>query len=434
MSDTDSTATDTTRRPLGLWSATALVVGSMIGSGVFLLPASLAPYGAASLLGWAVTLLGALMLALTFSRLGRRWPQTGGPYTFARAGFGDATGFAVAWSYWVSVWCGTAAIAVAFAGSAGAVWPALTATPLRAAACALAGLWLCSAINLAGMREAGRMQVVTTVLKVFPLLLFGGVALWFIDGSRYTPFNPSSETLPNAVQATVALTLWAFLGLEAATIPAGSIRDPERTVPRATVVGTLLAGIATILACTAVLGLLPADVVRNSPSPMADAARSLWGSPAGIAIAAVATVSCMGALNGWVLISAQVPFAAARDGLMPRAFARHRANGTPAFGILVSSALSSALVLSNYSHTLVQLFTFSILLSTAATLFPYVVSSAAWLRRGERSGRIVAALALIYSLYALVGTGSESLWWGAALLTAGIPVYAWMRWRKPLTA
>jgi len=418
-----------TQRPLGLWTATALVVGSMIGSGVFLLPASLAPYGASSLLGWGVTLCGAVLLALTFARLVRRWPRTGGPYVFAREGFGDAAGFIVAWSYWVSVWCGTAAIAVAFAGSIGAVWPPLTATPVRAAACALGGLWLCSAINLAGMREAGRMQVVTTVLKLLPLLLFGGVALWFVDASHYTPFNPSGESLPNAVQATVALTLWAFLGLEAATIPAGAIRDAERTVPRATVLGTLLAGLATILACTAVLGLLPADVVKSSQAPMADAARGLWGSAAGIGIALVATVSCLGALNGWVLISAQVPFAAARDGLMPKAFARENANGSPAFGVIASSTLASLLVLSNYSHSLVQLFTFSILLSTAATLLPYVVSTAAWLRRGERKGRMVAALALLYSLYALLGTGRESLLWGAGLLVAGVPVYALQRWR-----
>ncbi|HEX2596904.1 MAG TPA: amino acid permease [Luteimonas sp.] len=417
------------QRPLGLWTATALVVGSMIGSGVFLLPASLAPYGASSLLGWGVTLCGAVLLALTFARLARRWPRTGGPYVFAREGFGDAAGFIVAWSYWVSVWCGTAAIAVAFAGSIGAVWPPLTATPVRAAACALGGLWLCSAINLAGMREAGRMQVVTTVLKLLPLLLFGGVALWFVDASHYTPFNPSGESLPNAVQATVALTLWGFLGLEAATIPAGAIRDAERTVPRATVLGTLLAGLATILACTAVLGLLPADVVKSSQAPMADAARGLWGSAAGIGIALVATVSCLGALNGWVLISAQVPFAAARDGLMPKAFARENANGSPAFGVIASSTLASLLVLSNYSHSLVQLFTFSILLSTAATLLPYVVSTAAWLRRGERKGRMVAALALLYSLYALLGTGRESLLWGAGLLVAGVPVYALQRWR-----
>jgi APA family basic amino acid/polyamine antiporter len=423
----DTIASTSAIRPLGLWSATALVVGSMIGSGVFLLPASLAPYGAASLAGWGITLCGAMLLALTFSRLARRWPRTGGPYVYAREGFGELSGFVVAWSYWTSTCCGNAAIAVAFAGSIGAVFPALTATPPRAAACALGALWLCSAVNLAGVREAGRMQVVTTALKLLPLLLFGGVALWFVDSSHYRPFNPSGESLPDAVQATVALTLWAFLGLEAATVPAGAIRDPSRTIPRATVFGTLLAGVATILACTAVLGLLPMDVVKSSQAPMADAARQLWGPVAGIGIALVAAVSCFGALNGWVLVAAQIPFAAARDGVLPRRFATLDRNGTPVFGVVVSSVLSSILVLSNFTHTLVQLFTFSILLSTAAILLPYVVSTAAWLRRGDGGGRIVAALALIYGLYALVGTGSEALLWGAALVAAGLPVYLWGR-------
>lgn len=413
-------------RPLGLWSATALVVGSMIGSGVFLLPASLAPYGAASLAGWAITLCGALLLALTFARLAMRWPQTGGPYAYARNAFGELPGFAVAWSYWISIWCANAAIAVGFAGSIGAIFPALTATPLRAAGCALAALWLCIGVNLAGVREAGRMQLLTTALKLVPLLLFGFVALWFVDTSRYT-LDPGGQPLPDAVQATVALTLWAFLGLEAATVPAGSIAEPERTIPRATVLGTLLAGIATILACTSVLGVLPLAQAQASSAPMVDAASVLWGTAAGLAVAVVAAVSCFGALNGWVLVSAQVPLAAARDGLLPARFTRLDKGGTPVFGVLCSGVLASLLVLANYSHSLVQLFTFSILLSTAATLLPYVASSAAWLRKGTGKGRVVAALALAYSLYALVGTGPQALLWGGVLILAGLPVYWWNR-------
>lgn len=420
----------TTTRPLGFWSATALVVGSMIGSGAFLLPASLAPFGAASLLGWGITLAGAMMLALTFARLSTRWPQTGGPYVYARNAFGELPGFVIAWSYWISIWCATAAIAVAFAGSMGAIFPALTATPVRAAGCAMAALWVCSAVNLAGVREAGRVQLLTTVLKLLPLLLFGGVAVWFIDAKHFVPFNPTGEPLPEVAHAAVALTLWALLGLEAATVPAGSIENAERTVPRATVFGTLLAGIATILACTAVLGLLPADALKDSQAPMADAARSLWGPAAGIALAVAMAVSCFGALNGWVLLSAQLPLAAARDGMFPGFFARLDARGTPVVGVLVSSTLASALVAANYSRSLVQVFTFSILLSTAATLLPYVFSSAAWLWRGTGAGsRAVAALALAYSLYALFGIGGEALAWGAVLVAAGLPLHAFLRRR-----
>ena len=420
-------------RPLGLWSAIALVVGSMIGSGVFLLPAALAQYGGVSLVGWAITLAGALALALTFARLAMRWPQTGGPYVFARNAFGEVPGFLVAWSYWVSIWCANAAIAVALAGSLGALFPSMTATPMRAAACALGGLWLCAGVNLLGVREAGRVQLVLTLLKFVPLLLFAGVAVWFVDAAQFVPFNRSGESMPAAINATVALTLWALLGLEAATVPAGAIDRPERTIPRATVIGTLLAGLVTVFAVSAVLGLLPASALEDSAAPMADAASALWGPSAGIGIAAVAAVSCLGALNGWVLLSAQIPFAAARDGMLPRRFARLDARGTPAFGVVASSVLASLLIAANYSRSLVSLFTFSILLSTAATLLPYFVGSAAWLFRGDARGRLVALFALAYSAYALFGAGHEALLWGAVLLVAGLPVYAWMK-RRPAPA
>jgi APA family basic amino acid/polyamine antiporter len=420
-------------RPLGLWSATALVIGCIIGSGVFLLPASMAQYGGVSLVGWAITLAGALALARIFAMLAMRWPQTGGPYVFARNAFGDLPGFVVAWSYWISNWCGVAALAVAFAGSIGAVWPAMIATPIRSAALALGALWLCAGINLLGMRGAGRAQLLLTLLKFVPLLLFAGIAVWCIDAAHFVPFNPGGESLPSAVNATVALALWALLGLEAATVPAGAIADAERTVPRATVLGTLLAGVATVLAVTAVIGIVPAAQLQASAAPMADAARLLWGPWAGTGIALVAAMSCLGAINGWLLITAQIPFAAARDGLMPRPFARLDARGTPAFGVLVGTVLASLLVAANFSRSLVQLFTFSILLSTAGTLLPYVVGSAAWLLRGGGKARLLAVFALAYSLYALVGTGVESLAWGALLLLAGAPIYVWMK-RRPAPA
>lgn len=421
-----------TPRPLGLWSAIALVAGNMIGSGVFLLPASLAPYGAISLYGWAITLGGALLLALTFSRLAARGAHAGGPYAYAREAFGDTTGFIIAWSYWISIWCANAAIAVAFAGSIGSLFPALVATPMRGASCALAALWVCSAINLIGVREAGRTQIITTVLKLVPLLLFGGIAIWLIE-PRYlqtaqaTVVGENPLSMASAIHATVALTLWAFLGLEAATIPSGAIEDAERTIPRATMIGTLLAGVATILACTAVLGVLPPEVATTSTAPMADAAKTLWGPVAGIAIAIVAAISCFGALNGWVLLSAQLPMAAANDGLFPKVFASLDAQGTPRVGILASTTLASLLVVANYTDSLVKVFTFSILLSTAATLLPYVFSSLAWLKLGTYR-RTTAAFALIYSLYALIGAGSEALIWGAVLVIAGLPLrFIWKR-------
>jgi basic amino acid/polyamine antiporter, APA family len=424
---------NSTQKPLGLWTAIALVVGSMIGSGVFLLPATLATFGAASLLGWGLTLCGALLLALVYSWLAKAITRTGGSYAYAHDAFGPGAGFFVAWSNWVSMWCGNAALAVAFAGSLGAVFPEATATPLRGAIISLVALWFCTIVNIAGVREAGRMQLITTILKIVPLILFGVLGLAYVHADSYQPFNPSGKSLLAVTTLTAAITLWAFLGFEAATIPSASIKDPERTVPRATIIGMLIAGIATMLTCTVVIGLLPSDILVKSAAPMADAATRLWGASAGLAVGIIATISCFGALNGWVLLQAQVPMAAANDKMFPSIFAKVDTRNTPIAGLLISSILASIIVLSNFTQTLIQLFAFSILLSTAAALLPYAVSVAAWIKMNQQARPVklvIAGLALIYALGALKGTGTEALAWGAGLLLAGVPVYLWQRYKS----
>jgi APA family basic amino acid/polyamine antiporter len=418
---------------LGLWTATALVVGNMIGSGLFLLPAALAPWGAAALLGWGLSAGGALCLAAVFAWLALRHPVRGGPYAYARLAFGDGVAFAVAWSYWVSIWSGNAAIAVAFAGYFGRLLPASTATPAAAAATAAGALWVCTLTNIAGVRAAGRVQLVTTVLKLLPLAAIALVGVWYVEAAAFVPFERSGRGLVPAAVATAALTLWAFLGLESATVPAGDVRDPARTVPRATLLGTALAAAATVLACMAVVLLLPADG-PPSTAPFAEAAERLWGPAAGAAFGVSAAIACYGALNGWVLLQGQVPLAAARDGLFPALFARRNSQGSPVAALLISSALATGLVVANFRQDLVGLFTSVLLLATAVTLLPFLVCAAALLRldvgRGRGARRIVAVLALVFSGAALLATGLEALAWGAALLAAGWPLYAWQR-RRP---
>ncbi|WP_233842412.1 amino acid permease [Dyella sp. 2HG41-7] len=417
------------QRSLGLWMLIALVIGNIIGSGVFVLPAALAPYGAASLLGWAISLGGALMLALVYAWLAQIVPNHGGAYAYARRAFGDGVGFLAAWSYCVCVWSANAAIAVAFAGSLGSVLPAATATPLRSALCALAALWICTAISLSGVREAGYTAIITTSLKLVPLVVFGLLGLGYVHASAFHPFNASGAPLISVASAVAALTLWAFLGFETATVPTGVVRDPQRTVPRATVLGMTIAGLATMLACTVVVGMLPADVLHASAAPMAEAAKRIWGNTAGIGIGVIATISCFGALNGWVLLQAQTTLAPAQDRLFPKPFALLDKRGTPWFGLWAGSLLSSALIVSNYTRTLVALFTFTILLSTAATLLPYLITVLAWWRidNANKWRRFVALGALTFCVWALIGTGAETLMWGGVLVLAGLPIYAWQR-------
>jgi APA family basic amino acid/polyamine antiporter len=429
----DPRATAVTPPTIGLWTATALVVGNMIGSGLFLLPSSLAPYGAASSLGWAISTVGALLLAAAFARLGRKLPAaSGGPYAFARAAFGDAIGFLVGWCYWISIWSAVPAIAIALTGYAGACVPALTATPARSALCSITFLWLCTLLNIAGLRTAGGVQLATTVFKVGALAVFAFVGLLLVEPATpaaVAPFNPSDKSLLAVAMTTSALTLWAFLGLESATVPAGAVRDPQRTVPRATLLGTAIAIAVTIAACSAVMRLVPADSLATSGAPFVDAVRHLLGDAAGYVVAAIAAITCLGALNGWVLMLGQLPLATARDGVFPAVFARVDADGTPRAGLLIGAALSSLLVLANFNASLVSVFTWAILLSTAASLLPFLVCALALvcIERGRGVYTGVGVLAAIYAAYALVGTGEQALRWGAALLVASVPVYWAMR-------
>jgi APA family basic amino acid/polyamine antiporter len=416
-------------RVLGFWSAVALVMGNMIGSGVFMLPASLAAYRGISLIGWVISTLGAVLLALVFARLARQLPAGGGPYAYTRQAFGDVPGFLVAWGYWLSIVATLAALAVAFVGYLNPFIPAIVQSPPSAAVLAVATMWLLIGVNIAGVAAAGRLQIVTTALKTVPLVLVGFGGLAFFDAAAFS-LPTGGAPLGAQVIATVTLTLWAFLGLESATIPADSVRDPARTIPRATVAGTIFAAVVYIVSTIGVMSLVPPDVLATSTAPFADGGRRLLGENAARIVAAGAAMSCFGALNGWVLLSGQLPMAVADDGLFPLLFGRLSARGTPALGMIVSGVLGSVLVAMNYSQGLVQLFTFIILLATLSTLVPYVFCAlAVWLMPGQArpagAAAIVSALAFTFAMFAIGGAGAETVFYGFLLLLGGLPLYVW---------
>jgi APA family basic amino acid/polyamine antiporter len=429
------------RRGLGLWMCTALVVGNMIGSGVFLLPASLAQFGGISILGWLFSAGGAVCLALVFARLAMLLPKIGGPYAFAREGFGDFGGFLMAWSYWIAIVTADAALAVAGVSYLTIFWPALAASPLLGAVAAVGVLWLLTLVNLRGVHTAGQLTLVTTILKVLPLVAIGVFGLLAFNAEHFTPFNRSGSSPIAAISATVTLTLWAFTGLESGTVPAADVHDPARTIPRATILGTLIAAAIYILSTVSVMGIIDPAELATSTAPFADAARRIWGPWGHALIGAGAAISCFGALNGWLLLSGQLPRAAALDGLLPARLATVNARGTPAFSLVLSTCLTMALVMMNYTRGLVQAFTFMILLATLATLLPYVFSSmtAVLFTLRERSGTGRAALRLIiavigfaFSLWAIAGAGRDVVYWGFLLLLAGLPIYILMRRKLPL--
>ena len=267
--------------PMGIWMALALVMGSMIGSGVFLLPASLAPLGWNSVIGWLITVSGAMCVAAVFARLARALPHAGGPYAYAKAAFGPGAGFAIAWAYWISMWVGNAAIATGAVSYLSELFPALKATGWSVAA-TLVVVWFFTLINLKGAKLAGQVQLVSTIVKLIPLIAVIGLAAYVLvsDGtSAIRPFRAEEINLAQISAATI-LTLWAMLGLETATVPADKVRDPERTVPRATLLGTGSAGIIYIFVCSAVVLMLPAAVTAASDAPFAEFVGRFAGSDA----------------------------------------------------------------------------------------------------------------------------------------------------------
>ncbi|WP_458246268.1 APC family permease [Streptomyces sp. MAI_2237] len=431
------------RRTFGPAAATALVMGNIIGGGIFALPAAVAPYGTVSLLAFAVLSVAAVLLALLFGSLARRSPVTGGLYVYPRDAFGPFAGFLSAWSYWTMCWVSIAALAVAVVGYVDVLIP-LHGDHTLEGAVALAALWLPAAANFAGTRWVGAVQIVSTVLKFVPLLLVATIGLFFVDPDNFGPFNASGDSTPGALAAAAALLLYSFLGVESAAVSAGEVDDPERNVGRASVLGTLASALVYILGTVAVFGLVPHDRLVDSGAPFADAVNAITGgSWGGTAIALVAVASITGCLNGWILLAAQMPYAAARDGLFPKPFAKVGRGGVPGFGVWAVAVLGTLLIALNYTAGPDSTFRVLVLITTFTGCVPYLLSAAAqlfWLARGTRErvrpaglvrDLIVAALSFAFSFWLIAGAGYAAVYQGVLFLFAGIPVYVWLRGRQP---
>ena len=423
------------RPQLGFWMCVALVVGNSVGSGVFLLPASLAPFGLNSVIAWGFTASGAIALAVVFARLSHAYPKAGGPYAYVNLAFGPLTAFIVAWGYWISIWVGNVSIATGVVSYLSPLMPWIARQPGASAGVTLFFLWMLTAINWYGIKASGWVQSVTTVLKLLPLLAVVVLGL----SSVHTTHLAEVSAIPlsvGGITSAATLTLWAMLGLESATIPADKVANPGRTIPIATLLGTIVTAFICAIACTTVLLLVSPAALGQSNAPFVDLASQSWGANAGKLVAVFAAVSAFGALNGWVLLQGELPRAMAASGVFPKIFERESVHRTPGFALCFGSALATVLILLNYQKSMVKVFTFMILLSTTACLVMYALCSAALLRLqwtgrlgGARRGSgwlaMVGILASGYSLWAVVGAGLEAVAWGGALLLLGVPFYYW---------
>ena len=423
---------------------TALVVGNIIGLGIFVMPAALAPYGLNAVSGWGVTLLGCVFLAIVLSWLARSFPRDDGPYAYITRAFGEAPAFLVMWCYWVSIPVANAAISIGVVGYLGSFFPALTASSGGSALTAVAVTWFFILVNLRGARLAGGVQVLTTVLKVLPQLAVAALGLWLLvrHPARYSEHVPANPASLSQLTEVLTLTLFAMLGIECATTPAGRVRSPEITIPRATLAGTLIAALLYCGVSVVPMLLIPQAQLAASNAPFADLfSRELGGQYASV-IALFIVVSGLGALNGWTLVIADLTQSMARHRGFPRVLSRENSRGAPALALIVYGVITSMMLLVNYSDSIAKGFAFLITVATAANLPIYYACSLGYFvlrRRGEAhsAGRagvqlFVCLLATAYCVWASIGIGLRPLLWTLALGSVGIPIYAWSLYMRRL--
>jgi basic amino acid/polyamine antiporter, APA family len=413
-------------RKLGLPTATALVVGSMVGSGVFLLPAQLAPFGWNSVAAWAITISGALMLAVVISRLTRARPDVGGPIGIVGETLGPFAATLIGWSTWVSYWTAVATLAIAAASYLSIFFPTLATDRTLAAAVTMAIIAAITLLNLRGARASGGFQLVTTILKLLPLIavILILAALGAKGTMPITPFPADGLSLA-AITTSASLTLWALVGFEAVGLATDKIDRPEINVGRATVIGTALTGLIYIIVCSGILLTLPKETLAASNAPFSLFIETYWSRDAALGVAAFAAISAIGAMNGFVLIQGEIPLTMARNRLLPAWFGKTNDVGTPVRMQIISSLFACALVLFNSSKSLGSLFAFMALLSTSATLWLYLALAISALRLGIV--RIIAAIGGLYALWTLWGAGTDASGLSLILMLTALPVYLWMR-------
>ncbi len=422
---------------IGFWTCTALVVGNVIGMGIFVLPASLAPFGFNALIGWGIVLGGCLVLARVFSDLARALPDAEGPYGYIRRTLGELPAYLALWAYWVSLWLTNAALATGVVGYMTVVFPSLDA--FQPALFALFLLWAVVVINLFGVRTGGGVQIVTTALKLLPMLVIALLGGWVLLDSptSYVAHPPTTPVTLGGVMAASTIALFAMLGIESASVPAAQVDNPGRTIPRSTMTGTVLTVIIYIIVSTVPLLLIRQQELAEASAPFALLMDRFAAAGSGRWLALFVVISGLGALNGWTLLAGELTRTMAGNGVLPAVLARDNRHGAPVVALLVIGVLGSAMVGMSYSKSLVSAFTFLTRVVTAATLPLYLCCALAlivlWWRRhatcASRRVLLVAVTCVLFVVFAFVGIGREPFLYALGLGAAGLPLYAFMRLR-----
>ncbi|MFL0247874.1 amino acid permease [Candidatus Clostridium stratigraminis] len=432
----------TLKRELGLATATALVIGNTIGSGILMAPQGLAAASnpTTTIIAWIITAIGSILLALSFAKLGSAMPETGGPIVYIREAFGEFASFLGTWTYWIGIWVGDAAIITAAISYLSCFFPIINANRLLAFLISSAILWIFTFINVRGVKGAGAVSMITTICKILPLIIFAAIAVMHFNSSNFTTASSNNNIGLSTLPAAVGITLWSFLGFESATIPAGEIKNPKRNVKLSTIYGTVITAVIYITISVLAIGAMPQYKLAVSNAPLSEIINTLTSSSWGSTLIALgAVISIIGTISGWILLSGRCAYAAAKDKIFPKIFVKiHPKNKTPYAALIISSIGTNIILITTYVNTLNSAFNFIILLSTLSILPVYTFTAAAeimLLRKDPTKfniftfvkSSIVALLAFAYSIYAIYGTGATNVMYGFILILIGIPFYVYMK-------
>ena len=418
-------------RVIGFWRGWSIAVGCAIGSGIFMMPTMLAPYGLLGFGGWLVAGAGSILVALTMARLVKRIPKTGGPYVYVNEGLGDFSGFIIAWTYWVACVSAIAGISIAFVGYLGFFLPQIASSQIYALLASLMLIWIIVFLNIRSLENSSKFQLISTLLKLVPLMLIVLLGASNFDTSNLPELNPTNLHPISLIATVTTLVMWSFIGIETATVPADNVINPQETIPKVLIASVITILILYILVSIAIAALVPPSELLDSSAPFALAASKILGVTGGAIISIGALISTLGSLNANTLTAGNLSLAAARDGLLPSKFVILTKNGTPIFTYLLTGVFVSILLMLNYTKGMVNAFVFMAMLSTLSTLIAYAFCAIAEFKFAKADAKntqrnhalLLSCVTFFYAFFAIWGAGIEMIIYSLILILIGTPIY-----------
>lgn len=418
-------------RVIGFWKGWSIAVGCAIGSGIFMMPTMLAPYGLLGFGGWLVAGAGSILVALTMARLVKRIPKTGGPYVYVNEGLGTFSGFIIAWTYWVACVSAIAGISIAFVGYLGFFLPQIANSQINALLASLLLIWIIVFLNIRSLENSSKFQLISTLLKLLPLIFIILLGASNFNVNNLPELNPSNLHPISLIATVTTLVMWSFIGIETATVPADNVINPQETIPKVLIASVITILVLYILVSIAIAALVPTSELLNSSAPFALAASKILGVTGGTIVSLGALISTLGSLNANTLTAGNLSLAAARDGLLPSKFVILSKNGTPIFTYLLTGAFVSILLILNYTKGIVNAFVFMAMLSTLSTLIAYAFCAIAEFKfsRADKknlqrnNALLISCGTFLYAFFAIWGAGIEMIIYSIILILIGTPIY-----------